>query len=135
MGFQHSIFLVLSGLTYLLLIFDHNDAIVGTALIGKISLITMGALILGSLVLHRSHRIQLRVLNMMQIVVVLLTLIYYYFLWQYGAFGDWFHGDQQKWWLTIIELSPIFGYGLLSVSTRILRRNLKLIRSVDRLRD
>jgi len=135
MGFRHSIFVVLSGLTYVLLLFDHSEAIAGTAQTVQISLVTMGGLILGGLLLHRNANTQLRVLNLLQILVVLLTAVYYYLLWQNGAFADWFRGDHQHWWFMIIKLSPIFGYGFLSVSVRILHRNLRLIKSVDRLRD
>ena len=135
MGFRHFIFGILSGLTYLLLFFDHSEVIVGFAQIVKISIATMGILILGSLVLHRNYRFQLRALNIIQIVVVLLTAVYYYLLWQNGAFSNWLQGDHQQWWFMIVMLCPIFGYGFLSISVRILHRNLKLIRSVDRLRD
>jgi len=134
MAYQHSIFLFVSGVSYLLLLLDTGIQVTGIAEISRISLMVIGGLLLSSLLLHRKSVVQLRSLRVLQSIVVVVTGVYYYFMWVSDGFSQWFGIDGSLWGFLISGILPILGYGFLSVSVRILHRNLKLVRNVDRLR-
>ena len=134
MGYQHSIFIVFSGLSYLLLLLDTTSHVTALAQITRISLMIMGVLILCSLLLQGKPHMQQRSLRIIQSIIIVSSGGYYYFLWASGIVSQWFGADGHMWSLMISGILPIFGYGFLSTSVRILNRNLKLLRNVDRLR-
>jgi len=134
MAYQHLFYLFVSGVFYLLLLLDTAIGVTGIAEISRISLMVIGGLLLSSLLLHRKPLIQLRSLRVIQSLVVVVTGVYYYFTWASDGFSQWFSIDGSLWGFLISGMLPILGYGFLSISVRILNRNLKLIRNVDRLR-
>ncbi|MCY4171450.1 MAG: DUF4293 family protein [Bacteroidetes bacterium] len=135
MGHQHSYFIALSGASYVLISLDINSRFEGLAEFMRISLIVLGVLILITILFHGNSKLQLQSLKISQIIVIALSGIYYYSLWVSDVFDQWLAVSGSIWGLVISGALPIIGYISLSLSVRILNRNLKLIRNVDRLRD
>ena len=135
MGYIHSIFLILSGLFYALLLFDVGSSPGNVTQAPKIAMILMAPALWGCLLLNGKPKTQVRFLKITQIMIVVLSVLYYYLLWSTGIFGQWFDsvGGSSGWMLG--GLAPILGYVFLSLSVRTLTRNLKLLDRVHRLRD
>ena len=134
MGYLHSIFLVLSGLSYLLVLLAPDSSYGGPTQAVEIALISMGGLLMGSLLLHKQSTVHARVLIIIQIIVVILSVFYYYFYWRVGAFSDWSGTREGRMEFIFVGLPPILGYIFLSLSVRTLTRKLRVLSRVDRLR-
>ena len=134
MGYSHSIFLTVSALAYLLLLFDLG-ASSGTVLqaIGP-SLILVVPILLGSLVLHARPKVQSKVLKTAQIIAVILSAVYYYSLWSIGFFAGLESEIGPFRWL-VRSFAPVLGYTFLSLAIRTLDRKIKALSQVGRLRD
>ena len=94
----------------------------------------MVPVLLGSLLLHGRPEKQVSVLKTIRMATVLLLILYYYFLWSTGAIAGWSDSEGRIWGFIASRFSPMLGYVLLSLSVRVLTRNLKLLSQVDRLR-
>ncbi|MDE2771201.1 MAG: hypothetical protein OXI44_08550 [Bacteroidota bacterium] len=78
MGYIHSVFLTVSALAYLLLLFDLGDSS-GTVLqAARIILILLALVLLGCLVLRVGPEVQSKVLKAAQIIAVIMSAVYYY---------------------------------------------------------
>ena len=134
MGYAHSVFLILAGLAYILLLFDTGLSAGIAMQASRISLILMAPLLWGFLLLNGKPKTQLRSLNITQIVIVLLLVFYYYLLWSAGTYGQWLDGTGGSSGWVLGGFAPIFGYIFLSLSVRVLARNLRKLSRMDRLR-
>jgi len=134
MGYLHSVFLILSGLVYVLLFFDLNAFSGNGIQAARISLILIASALLVGIVLHRKPKVQARFLRIIQMVVVVFSAFYYYLLWTTGVFDQWFGSGGIFQEFAISGFAPILGYLFLSLSVRVLVRNLKTLARVDRLR-
>ncbi len=135
MGRIHTVFLVLSALAFSLLLFSAAPSSSGAVQFARIGLILMAPVLLGSLLLHGRPEKQVSVLKIVRMAIVLLLILYYYLLWSTGAFAGSSIIQEQFWGFIVSRFSPMLGYIFLSVSVRILTRNLKLLSQVDRLRN
>ncbi|MCY4160207.1 MAG: hypothetical protein OXE92_10065 [Bacteroidetes bacterium] len=135
MGYLHSVFLTLAGLSYALLFFGIDTSLGNVILITRFSLALMAPVLLGCLLLRGKSKIQLRSLKIIQMVIVLFSAFYYYFLWSSGAFDLWFGGGANFLEIAVVGFSPILGYVFLSGSIRVLARKLRVLARVGRLRD
>ena len=129
MGYTHSVLLVLSGLSCAPLFFISLPPLGEPVRIG---LSLMAPVLLGSILLHRNPRIQIRLLTIIQITFVVLSIFHYYVLLSTGELMN-FDGGTLTW--TVLAFSPVLGYVFLSSSIRVLARNLKILDQADRLRD
>lgn len=134
MGYIHSVFLTVSALAYLLLLFDLGDSS-GTVLqAARIILVVTALVLLGSLVLRDRPEVQSKVLKAAQIIVVILSAVYYYLLWSTGFFAGLESEIGLFRWL-VRSFAPILGYIFLSLAVRTLDRKIKVLSQVGRLRD
>ncbi|MCY4674968.1 MAG: hypothetical protein OXD43_14615 [Bacteroidetes bacterium] len=134
MGYIHLIFLTVSALAYLLLLFDLG-ASSGTVLQAiRPSLILVVPILLGSLVLHGRPKVQSKVLKTAQIIAVILSAVYYYSLWSIGFFAGLESEIGPLRWL-VRSFAPVLGYTFLSLAIRTLDRKIKALSQVGRLRD
>ena len=134
MGRIHSVFLVLSALAFSLLLFSPAPSSDGTVQFVRIGLILMAPVLLVSLLLYGKPEKQVSVLKTVRMAVVLLLILYYYFLWSTGALAGLSDSEGRYWEFIASWFSPMLGYVFLSLSVRVLTRNLKLLSQVDRLR-
>ncbi len=134
MGRIHTIFLMFSALAFSLLLFGEVPSSDGKIQFVRIGLILMVPVLLGSLLLHGRPKKQVSVLKTVRMAMVLLISLYYYFSWSVGAFSEWPGGEGQFWEFISSWVSPVLGYIFLSLSVRVLIRNLKLLSQMDRLR-
>ncbi|MCY3595771.1 MAG: hypothetical protein OXH01_11120 [Bacteroidetes bacterium] len=94
----------------------------------------MAPVLLVSLLLHGKPEKQVSVLKTVRMAIVLLLILYYYFLWSTGALAGLSDSEGRYWKFIASWFSPMLGYVFLSLSVRVLTRNLKLLSQVDRLR-
>ena len=134
MGYIHSVFLTVSALAYLLLLFDLGDSS-GTVLqAARIILILLALVLLGCLVLRVGPEVQSKVLKAAQIIAVIMSAVYYYLLWSAGFFAGLEIEIGLFRWLVRL-FAPISGYTFLSLAVRTLDRIVKTLSQVGRLRD
>ncbi|MDE2771210.1 MAG: hypothetical protein OXI44_08595 [Bacteroidota bacterium] len=134
MGYIHSVFLTISALAYLLLLFDLGDSS-GTVLqAARIILILLALVLLGCLVLRVGPEVQSKVLKAAQIIAVIMSAVYYYLLWSAGFFAGLEIEIGLFRWL-VRALAPILGYTFLSLAVRTLNRKIRTLSQVGRLRD
>ncbi len=134
MGRIHTVFLVLSALAFSLLLFSAAPSSGGTVQFVRIGLILMAPVLLVSLLLHGKPEKQVSVLKTVRMAIVLLLILYYYFLWSTGTLSGRPDGEGPYWDFIASWFSPMLGYVFLSLSVRVLTRNLKLLSQMDRLR-
>lgn len=130
----HTIFLILSALSFSLLLFDASSFSGDMIWFVRIGLILMAPVLLSGLLFHRRPKKQVSVLKIIRVISVLFLILYYYLLWSTGTLAGWSDSEGRFWWPIMSRFSPILGYVFLSLSVRILTRNLKLLSQVDRLR-
>ncbi len=134
MGRTHTVFLVLSALAFSFLFFSAVPSFDGTVQFVRIGLILMAPVLLGSLLLYGRPEKQVSVLKTVRMAIVLLLILYYYSLWSTGTFAASSDDEGQLWGFIASRFSPMLGYIFLSISVRVLTRNLKLLSQADRLR-
>lgn len=134
MGYIHSVFLTVSALAYLLLLFDLGD-FTGTMLqAARIILVVVALALLGSLVLRDRRDVQSKVLKAAQIIAVTLSAVYYYLIWSAGVFTGLESEIGLFRWL-VRSFAPILGYMFLSLAVRTLDRKIRVLSQVGRFRD
>ena len=134
MGYIHSVFLTVSALAYLLLLFDLGDSS-GTVLqAARIILILLALVLLGCLVLRVGPEVQSKVLKAAQIIAVIMSAVYYYLLWSAGFFAGLEIEIGPFRWLVRL-FAPILGYSFLSLAVRTLNRKIRTLSQAGRLRD
>lgn len=134
MGRIHSIFLVLSALAFFVLLFDSRPSSDGIVPFVRTGVILVAPIILLSFFLHGKLQKQVNFLKIVRAIVVLLLILYYYLLWSADAFSGWFNAEGEYIGLFISQFTPMFGYVFLSLSVRVLTRNLRLLGKAERLR-
>ena len=134
MGYIHSVFLTISALAYLLLLFDLGDSS-GTVLrAARIMLILLALALLGCIVLRIGPEVQSKGLKAAQIAAVILSGVYYYLLWGTGFFAGLEIEIGPFRWL-VRAIAPILGYTFLSLAVRTLNRKIRTLSLAGRLRD
>ncbi len=135
MGYLHSLFIVLSGAAFSILLFSTFSFLGGAGQLIKTCMVVIGPVLWSSLLLNRHPNLQIRALTISRIIVIVLLSLYYYFHWKAGIFSQ--ESQTNRWALDflLIVFSPILGYIFLSLSVRVLARKLSVLRNVDRLRD
>lgn len=134
MGYIHSVFLTISALAYLLLLFDLGDSSETVLQAARIILVVIALVLLGSIVLRDRLEVQSKVLKAAQIIAVILSAVYYYLLWSTGFFAGLESEIGLFRWL-VRSIAPIFGYTFLSLAVRTLDRKIRALSQVKRLRD
>lgn len=132
MGYIHSVFLTVSALAYLLLLFDLGDSSGAVLQAARIILVGIALVLLGSLVLRGRPEVQVKVLKAAQTIAVILSAVYYYLLWSAGFFAGLESEVGLFRWL-VRSFAPIFGYTFLSLAVRILDRKIRVLSQVGRL--
>ena len=134
MGYIHSVFLTISALAYLLLLFDLGDSSGMVLQAARIILILLALVLLGCLVLRVGPEVQSKVLKAAQIIAVIMSAVYYYLLWSAGFFAGLEIEIGRFTWLVRL-FAPILGYTFLSLAVRTLDRKVRTLSQAGRLRD